>query len=337
MAASIAAACLEGASAPKAFHRIERIGLQLYTVRGTMQKDFAGTIAKVAATGYQEVEFAGYFDHSPKEIRATLDKNGLSAPSRHVDYAVVEKKWPESLEAAKIIGHSYVICGSVEEKQRAEPDGWKRAAELFNRAGEDSKKAGLQFGYHNHSFEFEAAESLGEKLPYDFLLAETNPKLVVMEMDLCWVSVPGKDPLAYFDQYPGRFPLVHVKDWVRDETVRAAMKEPWARPLGTKGEWRMSARVRSTGSGFSRNRAKPGSNITSLKMMSRNRRLTISRFAIGICAICGSEARAASYCQFSVFGEQIGGSSVIVGQTWGRIEEKNRGRNCLAAAAPSFN
>jgi sugar phosphate isomerase/epimerase len=201
---------------PDAAHQIDSIGLQLYTVRGTMKTDFEGTIAKVAATGYKEVEFAGYFGHAPQDVRAILDKNSLAAPSCHVDYAVVEKKWPETLEAAKIVGHSYIICPWIDEKQRAESAGWKRAADLFNKAGEAAQKEGIQFGYHNHSFEFQPAETLGGKLPYDFLLAETDPKLVAMEMDLCWISVAGKDPLAYFEKYPGRFPLVHVKDWVKD-------------------------------------------------------------------------------------------------------------------------
>ena len=209
-----------------AAHSIDRVGLQLYTVRDAMKTDFEGTIAKVAATGYKEVEFAGifaadagYFSRSAKDVRAILDKNGLAAPSCHAGYDVVEKKWPEALEAAKIVGHSYIICPWIDEKQRKEPDGWKRAAELFNKAGEASNKAGVQFGYHNHSFEFDPAESLGGKLPYDFLLAETDPKLVTMELDLCWISVAGKDPVAYFDKFPGRFPLVHVKDWIKDPTA----------------------------------------------------------------------------------------------------------------------
>jgi len=201
---------------PEAVHQIDRIGLQLYTVRDAMKTDFEDTIAKVAATGYKEVEFAGYFEHSPQDVRALLDKNGLGSPSAHVDYPTVENKWPETLEAAKIVGHSYIVCPWIDEKQRAEPGGWKRAAELFNKAGEESKKAGIQFGYHNHSFEFQPSEALGGKLPYDFLLAETDPKLVAMEMDLCWITVAGKDPIAYFNKYPGRFPLVHVKDYVND-------------------------------------------------------------------------------------------------------------------------
>ena len=212
-------------------HKIDHIGLQLYTVRAAMKTDFEGTIAKVAATGYQEVEFAGilkpdqgYYGRSPQNVRALLDKNGLVAPSCHADYAVVENKWPEAMEAAKIVGHSYIICPWIDEKQRAEPGGWKRAADLFNKAGEASQKEGIQFGYHNHSFEFQPAETLAGKLPYDFLLAETDPKLVVMEMDLCWISVAGQNPIDYFDKYPGRFPLVHVKDWVKDSTHSSGYK-----------------------------------------------------------------------------------------------------------------
>jgi len=217
IAATIAAAARPSWAADSA-HKIGHIGLQLYTVRGFMKTDFEGTIAKVASTGYKEVEFAGYFGHSPKDIRALLDKNGLVSPSCHVDYKVVEEKWPETIEAAKIIGHRYIICPWIDEKQRVEPGGWKRAVDLFNKAGEASKKVGIQFGYHNHSFEFEPADSLGGKLPYDFFLEELDPKFVTMEMDLCWISVAGKDPLAYFEKYPGRFSLVHVKDWVRDSS-----------------------------------------------------------------------------------------------------------------------
>jgi sugar phosphate isomerase/epimerase len=225
---SIAAAALTAARpswAADSVHHIDRVGIQLYTVRAAMKTDFAGTIAKVAATGYKEVEFAGlfsadggYFGRSPKEVRAILDSNGLASPSAHAGYDVVEKKWPEALEAANVVGHSYIICPWIDEKQRAQPGGWKRAVNLFNKAGEASKKAGIQFGYHNHSFEFDPALSLDGKLPYDFFLAELNPEFVTMELDLCWISVAGKDPVAYFEKYPGRFPLVHVKDWIKDSS-----------------------------------------------------------------------------------------------------------------------
>ena len=100
-------------------HRIERIGLQLYTVRDLMKKDFEGTIAKVAQVGYKEVEFAGYFDKSPQEVRKILDANNLTSPSEHVAYNIVEKKWPETLEAAHTLGQTFVVCPWIEVSQRS--------------------------------------------------------------------------------------------------------------------------------------------------------------------------------------------------------------------------
>src|SRR5271154_6431751 len=125
-----------------ATHRIEKVGVQLYTVRDAMKTDFAGTIAKVAAIGYKEMEFASYMDHSPKDIRAILDKNGVTSPSCHVTYETVEKHLAEQIEASKIIGHEYIVCPWIDEKQRTEPDVYKRATDLFNKAGETTKKAG---------------------------------------------------------------------------------------------------------------------------------------------------------------------------------------------------
>jgi sugar phosphate isomerase/epimerase len=201
----------ESNGALPAQHKIKAVGVQLYTVRDAMKSDFDGTIVKVAQIGYKEVEFAGYFDHSPKDISTLLKKNGLTAPSCHVPYETVEKKWSEQIEASHIIGHKFIVCPWIDPKQRLEPDGYKRAADLFQKAGEQTLKAGIQFAYHNHTFEFQPSEALGGKLPYDVLLA-TDPKYVKMELDLCWISVAGKDPVDYFNKYPGRFPLVHVKD-----------------------------------------------------------------------------------------------------------------------------
>jgi sugar phosphate isomerase/epimerase len=189
--------------------KLERIGVQLYTLRSEMAKDFAGTLGKVASIGYKEVEFAGYFDHSPPEVRKTLDSVGLAAPAAHVNYETLGDRWAGVLEAAKAIGHTYIVIPSIPEAMRSQADAWKQAAEKFNRAAEASQNAGIQFAYHNHYFEFAAVDG---KLPYDILLAETDPNLVKMEMDLCWITVGGQDPLAFFSRYPGRFPLVHVKD-----------------------------------------------------------------------------------------------------------------------------
>jgi len=190
-------------------HKIEKVGVQLYTVRDLMKDDFEGTIAKVAQIGYKEVEFAGYFGRTGKQVRAALDQNGLKAPSTHVQYDELDEKFPSVIETSKQIGLDYIICPWIPEELRKSPDIWKQAAEKFNRAGAMTRKAGMQFGYHNHWFEFILTDG---KLPYDELLKNCDADLVKMEMDLCWVTTAGADPLRYFDRYPGRFPLVHVKD-----------------------------------------------------------------------------------------------------------------------------
>ena len=188
---------------------LDRIGLQLYTVRHVLERDFEGTLARVASTGYGEVEFAGYFGHQPREVRAILDRHGLTAPSAHVSAA--PDVWRAALDAAPVIGHRYLVVAWIPAEERATMDGFKRWAETFNRLGAAAHAAGLQFAYHNHDFEFQRLPG-DDRLPYDVLLAETDPKLVQLEIDLYWMTKGGQDPLAYFARWPGRVPMVHVKD-----------------------------------------------------------------------------------------------------------------------------
>jgi sugar phosphate isomerase/epimerase len=190
-------------------HKIDKVGLQLYTVRDLMKGDFDGTIAKVAQIGYKEVEFAGYFGRTGQQVRAVCDRNGLAAIATHVQYDELDDKFPAVVETSKAIGLEYIVCPWIPEDLRKSPDIWKQAAAKFNHCGELSKKAGMQFAYHNHWFEFLPVDG---KLPYDQLLKECDPNLVKMEMDLCWITAAGGDPVKYFNLYPGRFPLVHVKD-----------------------------------------------------------------------------------------------------------------------------
>ena len=193
--------------------RVQPIGLQLYTVRALAIKDLDGTLAQIRAAGYREVEMGGGITQSPKEQRTLLDSHGLTSPGVHIAYATVESQLPQAIESAHVIGQKFIVCPWIEPEQRKAPGGWQRAADLFSHAGEQCHKAGLQFAYHNHTFEFQPAATLNGQLPYDFLLAQTDHDLVKMEMDLCWIEVGGGDPIAYFNRYPGRFPLVHVKDW----------------------------------------------------------------------------------------------------------------------------
>jgi sugar phosphate isomerase/epimerase len=194
---------------------LEKIGLQLYTVRELMKKDFAGMLEKVAATGYHEVEFAGYFDHKPEDVRKLLDRLGLKAPASHIQLGDFRNKLEATIDTAKIIGHHYLVCPWLSPLERS-LEQYNAHAAFFNKVGEACQKAGLQFAYHNHDFEFEVKDG---KLPYEVLLAETDPKLVQMEVDLFWIRKGGQDALAYFEKHPGRFPLCHVKDMDEKEKM----------------------------------------------------------------------------------------------------------------------
>jgi len=188
--------------------RIDKVGLQLYTVRDLMKADFEGTLARVAQIGYKEVEFAGYFNHAPTEVKAMLDRHGLSAPSTHVPFES-DDQWKAALDAAKTIGHEYIVMPWIPPERRKTLDDWKNFAQVFNHAGQAAHDAGIPFAYHNHDFEFPKMDG---QVPYDVLLQNTDPKLVQLEIDLYWITKGGQDPLAYFARWPGRVPLVHVKD-----------------------------------------------------------------------------------------------------------------------------
>ncbi len=188
---------------------IKRVGLQLYTVRDLMKADLPGTISKVAKIGYKEVEFAGYYDRTPKQIKDLLHRYDLTSPSTHTGFDAMETGWPKFLDDAKAIGHHWVTVAWTPEDKRKNLDDWKRNAELFNRAAAQAKAAGLRFAYHNHDFEI---RRIGDTRPLDLLLDSTDPSLVDFEMDLYWVTFGGGDPLDFFNRHPKRFAMVHVKD-----------------------------------------------------------------------------------------------------------------------------
>lgn len=204
-----AASAFPGAGSLAAPTKLDKIGLQLYTVRNLMKESVERTLAAVASVGYREVEFAGYFNRPPRSIRSLVKRNGLSAPAAHVGIDAVRGAWNRTLDDASEAGHKWVLVAWLADADRNSKDAIKRTADLFNRAGEDARRNGLRFAYHNHDFEFNDVE--GRRM-YDQLLEHTDPKLVEMELDLYWTVKGGADPLAYFAQWPGRFPLLHVKD-----------------------------------------------------------------------------------------------------------------------------
>lgn len=200
--------------------KIGKIGVQLYTVRNEMAKDFDGSLRKIAEIGYKQVEFAGYYNRTPEQIKTLLGQLGLEAPSVHVGINLLRTELDKAIETAKTIGHRYLICPYLDASERKSLDQYKQHAALFNKAGAACKKAGLQFGYHNHDFEFAPMDG---KLPYDVLLAETDKSLVKMELDLYWIVKAKQDPIAWIDKHPGRFVAFHIKD--KDATPKEFFTE----------------------------------------------------------------------------------------------------------------
>lgn len=188
--------------------RIADPGVQLYTVRDELKRDFRGTLTRIAALGYREVEFAGYYDQSPAAMRALLAELQLTAPSAHVDDRLLGPDAQRLIDQALAVGHRYLVIPWVDASQWRDLDGWKRRAEKFNRAGELCRRAGLQFAYHNHHFEFATIQG---RRPYDLLLTECDASLVQIELDLCWAVAARQDPIQLLKAHPGRFPLVHMK------------------------------------------------------------------------------------------------------------------------------
>jgi sugar phosphate isomerase/epimerase len=201
--------------------RLDRIGVQLYTVRDQMEKDFTGTLERVARIGFKEVEFAGYFNRPPQEVRALLDRLGLTAPSTHIGLDALQKDLTGQVQAARTIGHEYITVPALMEPlmgRAVAGDYWSRTAAEFNRIARALKPEGIGFAYHNHSFEFEKLAD--GRTGYDVLLAETDPALVRFELDLFWATFAGQDPVAMFRRSPARYVMWHVKDMRGVEEAR---------------------------------------------------------------------------------------------------------------------
>lgn len=190
--------------------KVKNVGVQLYTFRKEMATDAAGTLKQIAAIGIKQIESAKsekghYYGLKPKEMKQVCSDLGMTLRSGHVH---IDDKWQQTMNEAAESGQEYLICSTMPTTGQT-ADNYKKVAATFNKAGEECKKLNLKFGYHNHEYEFESEN--GQVL-YDILLQNTEADLVHMELDLGWVIVGGKDPLEYFKNFSGRFPLWHLKD-----------------------------------------------------------------------------------------------------------------------------
>ncbi|MGH9328085.1 MAG: sugar phosphate isomerase/epimerase family protein [Terriglobia bacterium] len=183
------------------------IGLELYTVRQLLAQNSARTIKQVAEVGYKVVEAAVWNEPDPAAIMKDIRADGLTAPSGYVEVPKnLDPDWKTSVDSAHQYGMRYIVVG---DNARLDAEQWRRRADFFNQCGRVSHQAGIQFCYHAHFNEFYPVD---HTTGYDILLEHCPPKHLQMEMDIFWVVYAGKDPLTYWRRYPGRFPLLHIKD-----------------------------------------------------------------------------------------------------------------------------
>jgi sugar phosphate isomerase/epimerase len=204
----------------------ELTGVQLYSIRSEMKADPMGTLQKLAAMGYKHVEHANYVNRkfygwTAKEFRKILDDLGLKMPSGHTvmtsQHWDASKKdftdtWKYTVEDAAVMGQMFVISPWLEEGKRKNLSELKSFLEIFNKSGELCNKSGMKFGYHNHDFEF--SESLEGQTLFDIILNETDPKLVMQQLDIGNMINGGAKALDVMKKHPGRFESMHVKDEV---------------------------------------------------------------------------------------------------------------------------
>ncbi|HLY63018.1 MAG TPA: sugar phosphate isomerase/epimerase [Terriglobia bacterium] len=185
------------------------VGLELYTVRKELQKDFDGTLREVAAIGYKEVESSNFANKTAPEINKSLSAAGLTCPAAHYMTPALRTGLDAQIAFAKEIGVSYMVLAFLQPNERKSLDDYRRLADFFNKVGEQCQKEGIQFAYHAHNFEYTVFDGV---VAFDDLLEHTDPGLVKIELDCYWMTRAGKDPVTYLKKYPGRFPLLHIKD-----------------------------------------------------------------------------------------------------------------------------
>ncbi len=220
------------------------LGVQLYSVRDQLKSDYQGTLKQVAGLGYREVEAAGFYNLPAEQVKADMAAAGLRCVSAHYPSSQLTQSLDAILDFHKRLGTAhYIICafpgfppgsdaGSLPHKQELSAftlDVWKWNAQQFNTWGKKVKAAGFQFGYHNHTMEFKPQNGT---VPYDLLLKETDPDLVIMELDCGWVTVGGGSPEHYLRTYPNRIKMLHIKDFAPDAGHSSIANPPPAAELG---------------------------------------------------------------------------------------------------------
>jgi sugar phosphate isomerase/epimerase len=183
-----------------------RLGVQLYTVRSLAEKDLSGVLKAIRDIGYEDVEpYWNIYNHPAADLKRMIADHGLRVPSGHFDYAGLETKF----DYAQQLGVQYMICPMLPESMWTSLDGYKKAADEFNKWGAEANRRGMRFGFHNHNYEF---KQFGGTNGYQTLLERTDPKLVMFEMDCYWIAQSGQDPVTFMNEHANRIRLLHLKD-----------------------------------------------------------------------------------------------------------------------------
>lgn len=230
--AFLAAACaMESVGAQGKFS--VPMGLEIYSLRAEAEKDLPATLALIRKFGFTEVEGGDFYGRTAGEFRKLLDGNGLKLTSMMAPYDRLNRDINSVADDAHTLGAEYVVCSTVPHRKKLTAEDCERAIESLNRLGENLAKAGLRCCYHTHGIEFGKSP---DGTLFDTLAKGTNPKLVNFEMDIFWIVFAYQDPVKLLHQYPGRFPLMHVKD-IRKGTALGGspgdVLEEASVPLGT--------------------------------------------------------------------------------------------------------
>ena len=200
------------------------LGIQLYSVRDFLPKDYDGTLHQLSAIGYREVEAAGFFGRTASAVKQSMERAGLRCVSAHYSLKDLLPKVDETIQYGKDLGLEYIVCaspwfkdpssvrdaGSREARERMTLEDWRWNADQFNRIGERVHAAGMRFAYHNHTPEFRSENGV---MFYDELLRQTDPAKVAMELDCGWAAVAGQKPVDLLTRYATRITMLHVKDF----------------------------------------------------------------------------------------------------------------------------
>lgn len=206
---------------------MKKIGLQMYSLRQYTKDDLIGTLKKVAGIGVKGIEFAGYFGHGAGELKTVLADLGLQPAGSHVGWGLLNEETGdlgEVIDYSAELGEPYIICPGLPREMTNSRDAWLQTAEQFNRIGEKVAKAGMKFGFHNHSSEF---EEFGGEFGLSILYNNTDPRYVRMQLDTCWCDVTGKvKSVDFMRRHAAHLELLHIKEIT-------AIGDPTAKMIGT--------------------------------------------------------------------------------------------------------